>query len=839
MSLSRWYATHAQARDANPCAAGLLTRRAKSAAASLEVQRARRVRRPAAQSGSALLVFAVLLAAAPAALAQQNVPHVGYVFPAGGKQGTTFEAVIGGQFLEGVGTVYFSGGGVQATVSELIRPISQRELNDLRIKVDDLMARKAVVRNDFKALEAFRSFKNAKSISKDAKDGKADEDKELEALKKKYANATWTAEDEKTLMEARMKIGKAVRRPANPAISEIAVLKVTVAPDAEVGPREVRIASPTGLSNPVAFNVGQLTEFTSAAVKTITEQKSSISKAAFEPKSRKAEEMTVTLPAVINGQVMPGAVDRYRFQGHKGQHLVVMASARQLIPYLADAVPGWFQATLALYDAKGKEVAYDDDFRFNPDPVLYYEIPADGEYTVEIKDAIFRGREDFVYRITLGELPFVTGIFPLGGVAGAKTAVQLKGWNLPVSQMIPPAQGPGITPISVRAVGLVSNQMPFEADTVSDCLEKEPNNTPQNAQAAALPIIVNGRIDKPDDVDVFRFEGRAGDEIVADVCARRLNSPLDSVLRLTDAAGKELAFNDDHEDKGSGLTTHHADSYIRTKLPANGVYYVCVSDAQHKGGPDYAYRLRISPPQPDFELRIVPSTVNIRGGSSVPLTVYALRKDGFSGDIALTLKDAPAGFALGGAKVPSGQDQVKITLTAPPTATKEPVSLTVEGRATVQEKEVIHRAVPAEDMMQAFAYRHLVPAQEMRVAVSGRNASKGAIRVLSEMPVKIPSGGTVQVRIGVPGSVPAGKLQIELSDPPDGISVKSTSPSGMGTEMVLQSDAAKIKPGLKGNLIVSVFVVPSVSPEKAKAQGGARRFPAGSVPAIPFEVVTP
>jgi len=127
----------------------------------------------------------------------------------------------------------------------------------------------------------------------------------------------------------------------------------------------------------------------------------------------------------------------------------------------------------------------------------------------------------------------------------------------------------------------------------------------------------------------------------------------------------------------------------------------------------------------------------------------------------------------------------------------------------------------------------------MKVAVSGRNASKQAIRILSEMPVKIPSGGTAQLRIGVPGSVPAGKIQVELSDPPNGISVKRITPSGMGTELVLQSDAAKTKPGLKGNLIVSVFVVPSVSAEKAKAQGGARRFPAGSVPAIPFEVVTP
>jgi hypothetical protein len=52
--------------------------------------------------------------------------------------------------------------------------------------------------------------------------------------------------------------------------------------------------------------------------------------------------------------------------------------------------------------------------------------------------------------------------------------------------------------------------------------------------------------------------------------ARRLDSPLDSILKLTDAKGKQIAMNDDFEDKGAGLLTHQADSLIRIKLPATG-----------------------------------------------------------------------------------------------------------------------------------------------------------------------------------------------------------------------------------------------------------------------------
>ncbi len=71
-------------------------------------------------------------------------------------------------------------------------------------------------------------------------------------------------------------------------------------------------------------------------------------------------------------------------------------------------------------------------------------------------------------------------------------------------------------------------------------------------------------------------------------------------------------------------------------------------------------------------LRVVPSSINVRAGASVPITVYALRKDGFSGEIALALKDARQGIRLSGARVPANQDQVRLTLTAPQSPLDEP-----------------------------------------------------------------------------------------------------------------------------------------------------------------------
>jgi hypothetical protein len=660
-----------------------------------------------------ILLVAAILAVVPGAMAiaagarNRRGPAIGYVYPAGGRQGTTFEVALAGRFLDKVSDVVVTGEGVQATLIEHVKPLTGKQINLLRDRLKVLQAK-----------------------MKPPKQGKGkDKGKNDTASKENTADEPEVEIDletmEKEMAEIKAKLANPKNRNRkNPHLSEDIILKVKLAADAEPGEREVRLKTATGLSNPVTFHVGQLPEYAEKEQKNKTEDAKVLSE----------------LPIVINGQIMPGDVDRFRLKLSKGTRLVMAASARELTPYLADAVPGWFQATLALYDASGNEVAYADDYRFHPDPVLFYVIPSDGEYVLEIKDAIYRGREDFVYRITVGEMPFVTSIFPLGGKAGTETTVKIKGWNLPEDELKLDANDkePGIVPVSLSKDKLFSNRVPFAVDTLPECLEKEDNNNHTDAQKITLPVIVNGRIDKPGDCDVFGFKGNAGDKVVAQVYARRLNSPLDSLLKLTNANGQKLIFNDDHEDKGAGLTTHHADSLLNTTLPTDGFYYIHIGDAQTKGGDAYGYRLRISQPQPDFELRVVPSSINARGGASVPITVYALRKDGFSGDIAVTLKDAPKGFTLKGNRVPAGKDQMRLTLRVPPGPIKKTMSLSLEGRAEIEGHQVVRSAVPADDMMQAFIYRHLVCAEDLKVAVIGRAKPRAPAKKRNQKNVKTP-----------------------------------------------------------------------------------------------------
>ena len=642
-----------------------------------------------------LAAFLVLVSLSAGAQA-----YIGFVYPAGGQQGTTFRVTLGGQSLEGVDDVVVSGAGVSGKIIEYNKQMNPQEMQLVQ--------------------EQLRELKNRPPQKRDLAITNL-----IERLEKF--------------------VGDYVQQPQCSSIANLVIAEVEIAKDAKPGEREIRVVTSRGLSNPMAFHVGQLPEVTAEPLQTSIKQILGKEGQSLRKRKRQKEkdgkdmmmgmemmqmassiggpgaqsdvdddEVCIRLPCTVNGQISSGSVDRYRFPAKRGQEVIISVLARALVPYMADAVPGWFQPVLVLCNAQGKEVAYNDDYRFRPDPVLRCSIPADGEYILAIHDAIFRGREDFVYRFTIGETPFITGIFPLGGQAGLPAVVDLKGLNLAETQLTPPMKGaePGICMLTARGRGgLLSNPVPFAIDALPDGMESEPNNTAKNAQAVTLPIIMNGVLGTPGDRDLFRFEGRAGQEVVAEVYARRLDSPVDSALKLTDSSGVVLALNDDQEDLGSGINTHHADSFIRAKLPAAGTYTVHLSDSQHKGGDAYAYRLRISEPQSDFALRVVPSRAVMRGKDGASLTVYAIRKDGFTGTIKLDVKDADSGFTLQGPALVGTQCLARVTLKSSVVETEEPVVVTIQGVASNGTQRIVRQAVPAEDRMQAFLWRHLAPAQ--------------------------------------------------------------------------------------------------------------------------------
>ena len=191
---------------------------------------------------------------------------------------------------------------------------------------------------------------------------------------------------------------------------------------------------------------------------------------------------------------------------------MISAEARSLNPYLADAVPGWFQAVLALYDEKGREVAFADDYRFDPDPVLLYEVPETGVYELEVRDAIYRGRQDFVYRVSVSEQPFVETVFPAWrrAMATGPSRPSAAGTSAAAASCSTPAPAPTRSARRMlQRSGMVSNAVSYAVDDLPEIDEREPNGPPSRA-LVDLPLIVNGRIAAAGDVDVFQFKGRRG-----------------------------------------------------------------------------------------------------------------------------------------------------------------------------------------------------------------------------------------------------------------------------------------------------------------------------------------
>lgn len=115
--------------------------------------------------------------------------------------------------------------------------------------------------------------------------------------------------------------------------------------------------------------------------------------------------------------------------------------------------------------------------------------------------------------------------------------------------------------------------------------EKEPNRGYHTAQTVKLGQTVAGTIGGNQDVDCFRFEGVAGQGIVAEVIANRHGAPLDAFLTLADEAGQILAQADD--------LPSSRDARIEMKLPRTGAYFLSLQDAHDVGGNLHGYRLQL------------------------------------------------------------------------------------------------------------------------------------------------------------------------------------------------------------------------------------------------------
>lgn len=449
--------------------------------------------------------------------------------------------------------------------------------------------------------------------------------------------------------------------------------KFSIAASADVPPgvHYLRVHDSQGGSNLRPFFVGTLPE--------ILEQ---------EPNDDSRKPHFLASAAVITGRLeKPGDVDCFAMKLLTGQTLVADMVANRVLGSPCDAL-------LQIVSADGFVLAENND-RHGLDPQLICTAPRDGTYVVRtfgfpaVPDSAIRlaGADNFIYRLTLTTGGFVESAFPVAVNGAAPAAVDLLGWNIPPaakSMKVPAGGDPDLYPLAHQ---LWANTALVRREPHPIVIEAEPNDR-SHPQAVSLPCTINGRIDPPEDRDVFQFKAQKGQNLIFQVEARIFGSPLTPVLSISDAAGKLLVQPADantgrrrRNDPYAGGVAGPADLQIAFTAPADGTYRLELRDQYDSGSPLHVYALRALAAQPDFEVKVDTDRFVLTPGKALEINVAVARSDNFAGEVEIQALGLPEGVTAGSVRANTPGKSVKLVLNATPGARSGPIQIIGQSAA--------------------------------------------------------------------------------------------------------------------------------------------------------------
>ena len=287
-------------------------------------------------------------------------------------------------------------------------------------------------------------------------------------------------------------------------------VNVTIAADAAPGQHQLTVKTPAGASAPLSFIVDRFNPIMEA-----------------EPNDSPRTGQKISLPATVIGAAgRAGDVDYYRFEAKAGQEVGVQL--------LTAAVGSKLEPILELTDPDDRVVAE------SAKGLLGYTCPAAGVYAVGVHDRDYRGDGSMFYRLNIGDIPVVTGVFPLGVQRGAEADVQVEGVHLGPMRTVH-VKAPTTAALGSRLpVPLITPKGPPLGD-LSVLVGEFPETKPATAIVELpVPSTANGRIDKPGATTTYRFKAKKGQILFLEINARRLGSPLDSTIEILDSANMPL-----------------------------------------------------------------------------------------------------------------------------------------------------------------------------------------------------------------------------------------------------------------------------------------------------------
>lgn len=428
-------------------------------------------------------------------------------------------------------------------------------------------------------------------------------------------------------------------------------LRIVVADNAAFGPHYFRLITPQGASGPVLFRIGDLPR--------IREK---------EPNSVFAEAMPVTVPATIDGRLnVDGDFDFYRFRAQQGSTWIFdLRAARN---------GNGLDAALILLDGQGRKLAHSED-HFVWDPFFSFTFAQTGEYVAVIQPTHRSNDATFAYELDIRQSPQLQTIAPLSFAPGVEMEATVFGVGLLDGQAkvdFPASPGFRATVSAARgdaatirlAVPADARQGVHEMVLTGSAGRSNPvrflvDSTPQHKGGALLPpVSVNGvmRYREP---ERFPFSVKEGEALVFEIRAGRFGSPVDSMVRVLDKAGKVIASNDDFTFPVADF--YNRDSRLMHKFKAAGEYVLEVRNMVGTSGENYPYQLLVTPPSPHFALSLESERPYLYAGKETKIKVSAMRLDGHDAPIEVELRGLPAGFTADKGEIPSGKKETSIVV---------------------------------------------------------------------------------------------------------------------------------------------------------------------------------
>ena len=417
---------------------------------------------------------------------------------------------------------------------------------------------------------------------------------------------------------------------------QAALVQVTIDRAARIGLHHLRLVSPRGVSNSLAFRVGS----------------DPVVRETDTPNHKPSLAQRVPIPVAVQGKMSKdGELDYYELEAGQDQELTFEVISG-----------GGFDPQLALYEPDGSwfdshratRLAFNDEPVSNftsTNPRLTYRFRKAGLYLVEVGAFLGNASAESPYQLRIGP-------------AAVSNQTATSDWRERAFN-----RELGVSWIEA----LWSRTLKTRTPTREQVAGKGEASTFEGSVAAPVdrgntdlpaPALMEGRIERPGQVAHFKFTVQAGQRLAFEIETPNAPPPLfNPHLIVLDETGLEL-FTNVYKRIVRNDTFYQKTLERKTvyTFERAGEFTLQIRDITSRAaGSNFAYRVLIRPQIPHVgELRLLEHArvaldgaigklsdhVNLKVGEAKKLSVTTAQEEGFAGEIAITAEGLPEGVRL-------------------------------------------------------------------------------------------------------------------------------------------------------------------------------------------------